>query len=71
MTDSAVAVYFDKSLDVQSNVSSKVALNFQILIDIVTDFSNVVFCQIPYTGVGIDARCFKDIISGFATDSYI
>ena len=69
MTNAAVAADFDQSLDVQSNVSSQVALNNVMMIDVFTQLGSVFFGQILDTDVGIDTGSSENVFSGFLADT--
>ena len=55
MTDTAVAVNFYKTLDVESNVTAKVTFYNVVVLDLVTELSNLIFSEVLSAGVGIDA----------------
>lgn len=58
MADAAVAANLDQSLDVQGGVSSQVALNNEMFVDVFTQQRNLVLGQIFHTGIGVHACGF-------------
>jgi hypothetical protein len=69
VTDTAVAVNFYKTLDVESNVTAKVTFYYVVVLDLVTELSNLIFSEVLSTGVGIDAGLCKDVICTLAADT--
>ena len=68
MTNPAVAADLDEPLDIHRGFSSQVALNLQVVVDIISDLVDIVLFQIANAGVGIDTGLCKDPGSGCATD---
>ena len=62
MSYTAVAAYFNKSLDVKSGISSEVTFNSQVVVDIITDKSDLFLGQIFAAGVRIDAGSGEDLV---------
>ena len=69
MTSAAVAADFDQSLNVQSNVSSQVALNNIMVFNVFAQFGSILFGQIFDTDVGVDTGRCKNVFGGFLADT--
>ena len=68
MSYPTVTADLNKSLDVKSGISSQVTFNGQVMVDIITDKSDLFLCKILATGVRIDA-CGGEYLVGRA-DTY-
>ena len=55
VTASAIAANINESLDVHLNVAAKVALHYEVVVDGITKFDNLVVREIFRAGVGVDA----------------
>ena len=69
MTNASVATDFNQTLDIHCDISSQVALNDAVLVDIVTQLCNVFFRQILYPNIRIDTGTSEDFVCCAATDS--
>ncbi len=62
VTDTAVAVDLDKSLDVHRDLTAKVTFNRVVVFDFVTKLCDLVLGEILRAGIGIDAGICKDVL---------
>ena len=69
MANTAVAADFDESLDVKRNVAAEVALNRAVVVDIFSQLRSVVFRQVSYADVRIDAGSSADVRRCLAADA--
>ena len=69
MSDTAVAVDFNKTLDIESHVTAEVTLDHVVVLDLITQLGNLLFGQILGTGIGIDASLHKDIVGALASNT--
>lgn len=69
MTNASVAADFNKSLNVESNVSSKVALNHEVVVDIVTELSNIVFAEVLDSDIRVYTCVCENFIRRFTAYS--
>ena len=69
MAQSAVAADFGQSLDVQRDSTAQVAFYLQMLVDVLTQFGNVVFRQVFYSDIGADPGFLQNIRSRFPSDA--
>lgn len=67
MTNTTIATDFNKSLDIKSGFSAKIALNLEIVIDIFTKLGNVILAHIFNSKVGIYAGCCNNVACCFTT----
>ena len=68
MTDATVAADFDQALDVQGDVSAKVAFHNVMMVDVFTQLGSVFLGQVLDADVGVDAGCSENVRRGFAAD---
>lgn len=54
VTDTAIAANLNQALDVKRNLTAQVAFDLDMMFDIITQFADVVFGKIPYSGVRIN-----------------
>ena len=66
MSDTAVAVDFNKALDVEGNVTAKVTFDNVVVLDLVTQLGYLLFGKILGAGIGIDTGLYKDIVGALA-----
>ncbi len=69
MTDSAVASYFHKTLDIQRYFRAEFAFNPKVVVYIFSQFGYGLLVQIFYARVGVNARFRKNFTAGFKTDA--
>ena len=69
MSDTAVAVNFYHSLDVEGNGSAEVTFNFVRIFDLITELCYFFLGKILCSGIGIDTGLCKDIVSALAADT--
>jgi hypothetical protein len=69
MTGSAVATDFNKTLNIESDCTAAVTFNLKVLIDVITQFGNIVLCKIFAAGVGVDTCCCEDLFRCGKTDT--
>ena len=55
MTDAPVAADFHEAFDVQGYFTAKVALHLDVMFDILAQLVDLLFGEILYAGIGIDA----------------
>ena len=69
MTNASVAAYFNKSLDIESNISSQVALNHKVVVNVVTELSNIVFAEVLDSCIRVYTCVCENNIRRFTTDT--
>ena len=62
MSDTSVAADLGQSLDIEFDFSFEIAFDAQVVVDVLTDLSYLVFRQIPDSGIGIDPGSRKDLV---------
>ena len=55
MSLSSVAINFNKTLDVERNITTKVTFYCVFVLNYLTELCNIVLGKILYTGIGVDA----------------
>ena len=69
MSDSAVAVDFHKSLDVESYFTAKFTFNCVVIFDLITELCDIIFCKILSSCVRIDSCSCEDVLCTLGTDT--
>ena len=69
MPDATIAADLNQALDVQGDVSSQVALNGIMLVDIFTEFGCVVLREVLHPDIRVNAGRRKDVLCGLLADS--
>ena len=69
MTASAITANINESLDVHLNVAAEVALHYEVVVDGITKFNNLVVREILRAGVGVDARHRQNFLRRGQPDS--
>jgi hypothetical protein len=69
MSNALVRTDFHLATDVLCDISAKVALHLQVLIDIDTKTIHFVLGQIPDPGVAVDSSRIENLLTGRATDA--
>ena len=69
MTDAAVAVDLDHSLDVHTDFTAEVTLDVVVVFDLFTEFGDLLLGQILGTGIGIDASYLEDLLGRGSADA--
>ena len=69
MTDAAIALDLDQTLDIQRGVAAQIALDDEILVDVVADERLLVLGEILYAGIGIDLCRVQDLGGRAAADA--
>ena len=55
MTHTTIAANFDQPLDIHRGFTSEIALNFNIVVDILSEFGDIAFIKIANADIRIDA----------------
>ena len=69
MSDSAVAVDLNQTLDVHCGFAAKFALNGIVVLDLVTELRDLFLCKILSTLVGIDTGLCENVLGAFQSDT--
>ena len=69
MSYAAIAADFHKSFDVKTYFAFKFALYFEVMFDVLSEFSDVVLGKVLYSYVGIDAGFFEYFLRGRSADT--
>ena len=69
MTNAAIAANFHQTFDVQIDFTAKFAFYMKVMINIFSQFGNVVLVEIFDARIGIDARFRKDLFRRGQPDS--
>ena len=69
MSDSAIAVNFNQTLDVEVYLTTKLTFNLVVVFDLVTKLRDIVLCKVLCSGVGIDSGLCQNILGALQTDS--
>ena len=65
MPDAAVAADFHKALDVERYFRTKFAFHSYVMVYIFPELGNGGFIEILYAGIGVNARCGKNLLGSF------
>lgn len=52
MAHTAIAVNFNESLNVKCSVSAQITFNIQVLLNVITNFGNLILGKISATSIG-------------------
>ena len=63
MAHTAIAVNFNESLNVKCSVSAQITFNIQVLLNVITNFGNLILGKISATSIGINSGCLYDLSS--------
>ena len=63
VTDASIATDFHKAFNVEGNFAAKFTFYSKVMIDIFSQFGNVVFVEILYSRIRIDTR-FRENLFG-------
>src|SRR5699024_3490673 len=69
MTNTAIASDFYQSLDVQCDLTAQITFHLHIVVDVLTQFGNVILAEISHPCVRIDACRLDNVLSFFAADT--
>jgi len=69
MSDSAIAIDFGQTLDVEANLTTKLTLNLVVVFDLVTKLCDIVLCKVLSSDVGIDSGLCQNVLGALKTDS--
>jgi len=69
MTEAAIAADLHQALDVHGNLTAKVTFNLEILVDVVTQLTDIFFGQILNAHIGVDAGGVDDLVCGGTADA--
>ena len=69
MTKAAVAADLHQTLHVLGNLAMKVALDSEVVLDVITQLRELFLSQIIGAGVGIDARLREDLLGSREADA--
>ena len=69
MSDSAVAVDLDHSLDVHTDFAAEITLNMVVVFDLLTELSHFILGQILRAGIGAYPGCSKNLVRAGSADS--
>ena len=69
MAHTAIAVNFNESLNVKCSVSAQITFNIQVLLNVITNFGNLILGKISATSIGINSGCLYDLSSSGTADT--
>ncbi len=69
MTNAAIATDFHQSLDIETDFSFEVAFDVQMLFDVITNETDLIFTQILDANIGIDAGLFQNLLRSCKADT--
>ena len=69
MTDAAVAVDLDHSLDVHTDFTTEVTLDVVVVFDLFTELCNLFFSKVLSAGIGVDSGYLEDLLSRGSADA--
>jgi len=69
VTDAAVAVDLDHSLDIHTDFTAEVTLDVVVVFDLLTELGDFLLGQILGAGIGIDTGYLEDLLGGGSADA--
>ena len=69
MTEAAIAADLHQALDVHGNLTAQVALNLQVVVNVVTDLTDILFGQVLNARIRIDTGRLDDIVRNLAANA--
>ena len=69
MAKATIATDLHQALDVQGNLTAKVTFYLKVMVDVVTQLTDIFFGQILYANVRVDAGGGNDLICGITADA--
>ena len=69
MSETTVRTDFNKSLDVESNITAKVAFYNVRSFNCFTESSNLFFCKVTNSDIWVNACFVEDIVRELSTDT--
>ena len=69
MAQAAIAADLHQALDVHAHLTAKVALHLEVMVNVITDFTDVLLGQILDAGVRVDAGRLNDLIGDVVADA--
>ena len=69
MTQATVAAGFHKALNVLRNLAMEVALDGEVLVDVLTDFLEIVLGDVLHADIRVDASLSDNLFCGGVADT--
>ena len=69
MAAASVAADLNEALDVECDISAKVAFNAVIVVDLLTQLCNLVVGEVLNAGIGVDTTGLEDVIGYFSANT--